>query len=94
MHQLNLELSDDQFEDLKLRASTAGFSRVEAYIVDRLSAESGPTDKEIAARFTPEIVAHLEQIAEDMDSGNEGSLDDVDARIEQMRQIWRNDRAS
>ena len=82
-----IKVSDEVYEALERRAADDGMS-VEMYLRDMLESRP-PASDNLDHRFTPEIVADLERIADRMRRTGEGSsIEEVERRFVQRRNAW------
>jgi hypothetical protein len=81
MHSINL--SEEIFARAQRLARARGFATVEAYFSDVVDSDCAMD--QIEAKFTPEVVAYLDEI-----SRNDASmtLEQVDVALESTRKAW------
>jgi hypothetical protein len=89
MHQV--ELSQVAYAKARQAAEARGLSVAD--FVSHLISEAADTD-DLDHRFTPEVIAHLDRIAESADANGTLSLREVDERLESMKAEWRKKAAS
>jgi hypothetical protein len=90
IYQIQLQLSDQLFDLATRRAGEAGFASLSEYIVDVVSDEISSDVENLSQRFTPEVIAHLEQIRDQTASGAKTySHKEVDEYLTQKANAWR-----
>ena len=92
MHQV--QLTDQLYKEAERRAREAGFASVDEFIADRLESDFFDEQENFDERFTPEVLAHLDRISEDMKAGKKVSMEEVDKHLTDVREAWRKDHAS
>lgn len=95
MHEIHLQLSDQLYDRVHRRAMEAGFANLDEYIVDVVSEEVSQQTEDLDHRFTPKVMAHLNQIQEEIKAGaktySEEGLDDY---LQERARQWRESHAN
>lgn len=84
-----IQLAAPLYEQLRTRAANAGYASVDDYVTDMLREDLANTQN-FDHLFTPERIAKLDQIVENIEAG--GSLytqEEVDAHFKSRRDAWR-----
>ena len=85
MHQI--QLNDKLFKEAERRAREAGFGSVDEFIADRLENDFSGEEEDFDHLFTPEVIAHLDKISDDIQAGGKTyTMDEIDEHLEQKRQ--------
>jgi hypothetical protein len=97
MHQI--QLNEELYKEAERRARAAGFDSVDDFVVDRLETDFAANDAGDARdnfddEFTPELIAHLDQITEEMKAGKSISADELDKNLAEYRKAWLKDHGS
>jgi hypothetical protein len=92
MHQV--QLNDKLYKEAERRAREAGFGSVDEFVADRLESDFSAEQEDLDDRFTPEVVAQLDRISDDMKSGKSVSMEEVDKHLADVREAWLKDHAS
>lgn len=85
-----IQVDNPLYEQLRTRAANAGYASVDEYVADMLR-EDLTDAKNLDHLFTPERIAKLDQIVENIEAG--GPLytrEEVDAHFKSRRDAWRN----
>jgi hypothetical protein len=72
MHQV--QLNERLCKEAERRAAEAGFSTVDEYVADRLESDFSDAREDFDDRFTPQVVARLDQISDQMKAGQSVSV--------------------
>lgn len=95
MHQIHLQLNDQLHNQAKQRAVEAGFASLDEYIVDLLSEDVAQETENLDHRFTPKVMAHLNQIQDEIKAGaktfTEGEMDEY---LQERARAWRESHAN
>jgi hypothetical protein len=87
MHQI--QLNDELYKEALRRATEAGFASVEEYIADVLSQELHDATENLDHLFTPEAIAELDQISDQIKAGGKTySAEEVEQHFEKKREEW------
>lgn len=76
-----VELDDQVFKVAQRRAAEAGFSSVDEYVADVVVHDTDDEADNFDHLFTPEVVARLDQISNEMKAGKSVSMEEVDQVI-------------
>ena len=94
MHRFEVELTDEQYARIRLLAKEGG-DTPEEVVREAVASYLGPTDDEIRAKFSPEVMAHLDSLMDEVRAGGRTyTQEDVDAHLEEVKKKWRQSRAS
>jgi len=75
-----IRLSDQLYREVERRARAGGYASVDDFVAEQL--ESGFSDaQDLDQRFTPEVIARLDQISSDMKAGKSMSMEEVDQNL-------------
>jgi NADPH:quinone reductase-like Zn-dependent oxidoreductase len=89
MHQIQLQLTDDLYEEATRRAIDAGFKSVDEFIADVLSGELAQETETFDHFFTPERIAHLDRVAECVRAGGRiYTPEELNANLAARRADW------
>lgn len=95
MHEIHIQLTEQLYNQAKRRAVETGFASVDEYIVDVVAEDIAQETENLDHRFTPKVVAHLNQIQEKIKAGaktyTEAELDDY---LQERARAWRESHAS
>jgi len=84
-----IQISDQLYKEAQRRAHEAGFSTVDEFIADQLENNFSDQQENFDDRFTPEVLAHLDEISADIKAGGKTySMEEVDQHLEKKRQEW------
>ena len=86
MHQV--QLNDKLYREAERRAREAGFGSVDEFVADQLETDFSEEQEDFDRRFTPEVVAHLDRISEEMQAGKSVSTQQVDQHLADVRETW------
>ena len=89
-----VQLDDQVFKVAQRQAADAGFASVDAYIADVVVKGADGDDEDFDHRFTPELIALLDQIVNEMKVGNTASQEEIDQHLANVREAWIKDHAS
>jgi hypothetical protein len=92
MHQV--QLTDEVFEEAQRRARKAGFASVDEFVADRLATDFSDDPDDFDDRFTPGLLAQLDRISQDMNSGKSVSTDELEQHLADVRAAWLKDHAN
>jgi PHD/YefM family antitoxin component YafN of YafNO toxin-antitoxin module len=88
-----VQLTDQLYKEAERRAREAGFDSVDEFIAERLEIDFSEEQENFDDRFTPEVLAHLDRIADDVAAGNSVSPESVDKHLAEARESWLKNRA-
>lgn len=89
MHQVQLQLSDQLYDEARRRAVNAGFKTVEEYASDVLTNDLQEDTQNYDHLFTPERIAHLDKVAAEVRAGGKTyTMDEVSAHLDEKRADW------
>lgn len=87
MHKVHL--NDKLYKEAERRAREAGFGSVDEFVADRLESDFSEERENLDHLFTPEVIADLDRISDDIKAGGKTfTMDEVDQHLEQKRQEW------
>jgi hypothetical protein len=89
-----VQLTDQLYKEAERRAREAGFASVDEFVADQLQGNFSEDPEDLDARFTPEVIARLDRVSADMQSGKKASKEEVDSQLANAREAWRKDHAS
>lgn len=90
MHQVHIQLPEQLFDQAQRRAVEAGFATLDEYIVDVVSEDLTRETENLDHRFTPTVVAHLNQIQEEIKAGAKTySEAEMDEHFRERANQWR-----
>jgi hypothetical protein len=89
-----VQLNDELYKKAEQRARAAGFGSVDDFVAERLESEFSEDQEDFDDRITPEFVAHLDRISNEMKAGKSVSMDEVDQHLADVRDTWLKDHAS
>jgi len=89
-----VRLNDQLYKEAERRARDAGFASVDEFVADRLESDFSDGQEDFDDRFTPEVVADIDRISEDMKAGKSVSMEEVDQHLADVREAWLKDHAS
>jgi len=69
MHQVQLELTDEVYDQAKRRAVEAGFTTVSEYIAGIVSDDLAADAENLDHLFTPERIAHIDSVIAKVKAG-------------------------
>jgi hypothetical protein len=92
MHQV--QLNDKFYKEAERRAREAGFGSVDEFVAERLESDFSDKQEDFDDRFTPEVVAQLDRISDDMKAAKSFSMEEVDKHLADVREAWLKDHAS
>jgi hypothetical protein len=85
MHQV--QLNERIYREAERRARDAGFESVDQFVATCLETEFSDSDN-FDDRFTPEVIAHLDQLSAQMHAGRSVSAQEVDQHLSDVRATW------
>jgi hypothetical protein len=95
MHEIQIQLTDQLYEQIQRRAAEAGFASMDEYIVDVVAEDVAQETEDLDHRFTPKVTAHLDQIQHDIKSGAKTySEEELDDYLQERAQVWRESHAT
>ncbi|MGD0541542.1 MAG: hypothetical protein ABSB33_08490 [Tepidisphaeraceae bacterium] len=90
----HVQLNDELYKEAERRAREAGFGSVDEFVADRLESDFSCEQENFDDRFTPQVVAQLDRISDQMKAGNSVSMEEVDKHLADVREAWLKDHAS
>ena len=69
MHQVQLELTDQLYDQAKRRAIAAGFETVGEYLADVVSDDLAEETENLDHLFTPGRIAHIDRVIAQVNAG-------------------------
>ena len=95
MHQISIELSEQLYQQAQRRAVEEGFASVDEYIVDVVSEDVAQETEDLDHRFTPKVMAHLNQLQEEIKAGAKTySEAEMDEHLQERARASRESHAS
>jgi hypothetical protein len=92
MHQV--QLNEKLYKEAQRRAREAGFGTVDEFVAEQLENDFSEEQEDFDDRFTPEVIAHLDRISDQMKAGKSVSMAEVDNHLSDVREAWLKDHAS
>lgn len=93
MPEVPVQLSEQLYALVQRRAVEAGFANLGEYIVDVVSKDIAD-EENLDHRFTPAVMAHLNRIQHDIETGAKTYTDEeVDEYLQERAQAWRQSHA-
>ena len=90
MHQIQLQLTDQLYDRARQRAAEAGLANLDEYLVDVVTENLTAETENLDHRFTPNVIAHLNQIQVDIRAGAKTySESEVDVYLQEKARAWR-----
>ena len=90
MHEIHLQLSDQLYDQVQRRAMESGFASLDEYIVDVVAEDAAHETEDLDHRFTPKVVAHLNQIQEEIKTGAKTySEEELAEHLQETARVWR-----
>jgi hypothetical protein len=84
----HVQLNDKLFKEAERRAREAGFGTVDEFVADQLESDFSDEQENYDDRFTPEVVAQLDRISDDMKVGKTVSTEELDKHLSDVREAW------
>ncbi len=95
MHEIHIQLTEQLYNQAKQRAVEAGFASLDEYILDVVLDDVPYETQDLDDRFTPKVVAHLNQIQEAIKAGTKTySEEDLDNYLQEKSRVWREPHAN
>ena len=95
MHDIYLQLTDEFYDQIQRRALEAGFANLDEYTVEVVTKDVSLESEDIEHRFTPKVMAHLNQIQEEMKTGAKAlSEEELDEYLQERARLWRESHAN
>ena len=89
MHQVQLELTDEVYEQVKRRAAQAGFTSVDEYAAGVLTSDALDDDEHLDRLFTPERLAHIDNVIAKVNTGGQThTMEEVRENLARNRADW------
>lgn len=89
MQNVQLNLSDEVYEQVKRRAAQAGFASIDAYVADVLSGDEPGVDEALDHLFTTERLAHIDKAIATVNAGGPThTMDEVRENLASNRADW------
>ncbi len=89
-----IRLSDQLYREAERRARAGGYASVDDFVAEQLEGGFSDAEDDLDQRFTPEVIARLDRISNDMKTGKSVSMEEVDQHLAGARKAWLKDRAS
>ena len=86
MHQVQLELTDQLYDQVLRRAAESGFRSIEEYAVGVITDDLADDPENLDHVFTPERLAHIDAVRADIKAG--GQTFTPDEVREHFRKRW------
>lgn len=84
-----IQLTDQLYKEAERRAREAGFASVEEFVAERLLNDFSDEEDNFDDRFTPEVLAHLDKISDEIKAGGKTyTMEEVNEHLEMKRQEW------
>jgi hypothetical protein len=85
----HVQLNDNVFEAAKQRAAAGGYSNIDDYVADVVVQDLGQDSVSFDDVFTPDRIASLEQISQEIEAGGKThSMADVREHFQNRRKQW------
>lgn len=95
MQEIHLLLTEQLYNQAKRRAVEAGFASVDEYIVDVVSEDVAQETENLDHRFTPKVMAHLNQIQDEIKAGAKTHTEaELDELLQERKRSWRESHAN
>ncbi len=89
MHLLSISIPDEAYALVEERAQEEGFSSAEQFLAEFITANIGPAEAGIDHLFTPRVIAHLDQVAEQADGGMATlTSEEITERLRRTKAKW------
>jgi hypothetical protein len=89
MHQVQLQLSDQVYDQVKRRADQAGFHSVDDYVTDIITNDTVDEYENLDHLFTPERLAHIDKVYAEVKAGGKTyTMEEVSEFIAAKRADW------
>ena len=89
MHQVQVQLSDLVYDQVKRRADEAGFRSVYEYVTDVITNDSEVRFENLDHLFTPERLAHIDKVYAEVKAGAPTyTMEEVSEYIAAKRADW------
>ena len=89
-----IRLSEQLYKEAARRAQAAGYATVDDFVAEQLQGEFSVEQEDLDHHFTPEVLAHLDRISDDMKAGKSLSMEEVEKNQEAVRAAWLKKQAS
>lgn len=83
-----VRLREHLYREAERRALAAGFESVDEFVAKRLEDDFSDECENFDDRFTPEVIAHLDAIADDALAGNTIAGEELDQHLAKVRTAW------
>ena len=91
----NIQFSDALYREASRKAKQEGYKSVDAYVQDVISVDIKEDPDNFDHIFTPEVIAELDQIINEMKAGGKVyTREEVDAHLAELREAWIRDHES
>lgn len=90
MQQIQLQLTDQLYDQAQRRATEAGFANLDEYIGDLVMEDLIAETENLDHRFSPKVIAHLNTIRTDIQTGTKTYTEmEVDEYLREKASKWR-----
>jgi hypothetical protein len=90
----HVQLNEKIYKEAERRAREAGFGSVDEFVAKQLESDFSDEQEDLDHLFTPEVIARLDRISDEMKAGKSVSAEEVDKHIANVREAWLKDHAS
>ena len=91
MPQVQVQLSDQLYNEAKIRANAEGFESVDEYITDVVQYDLDAATEDLDHLFTPSRLAQIDKAAAQIKAGDSLTSDQVKEYFKQKRITWSQD---
>jgi len=89
MHDVQIQLTDQLYDEANRRAVDAGFNTIGEFVTDVLTGELTQDTEDFDYLFTPERIAHLDRVAASVKAGGKTyTTEEVRAHLAATRSDW------
>jgi len=89
-----IRLSEQLYKEAERRAQAAGYATVDDFVSEQLQSDFSAEHEDFDGHFTPDVIACLDQISDDMTAGRSLSMEEVEKHLNTVRAAWLTDHAS
>src|SRR5277367_4041060 len=89
-----VRLDEKLYKEAQRRARDAGFDSVDEFVAEQLGSDFSVEQEDFDDRFTPEVIAHLDRISDQMKAGKSVSMEEVDNHLADVREASLKDQVS
>ena len=83
-----IRLSERLYKEAERRAQAAGYATVDDFVAEQLQGDFSAEHEDCDDRFTPDVIACLDRISDEMKAGRSLSMEVVDKHQEAVRAAW------